>query len=361
MLGFAGWSMPLHYRSQVEEHHAVRREAGIFDVSHMTVIDLNGSMARELLRTLVVTDVDRLQRQGMAFYTCMLNELGGVIDDLIVYRLAAEQFRVVSNAATRTAVMSSINSHALAHAVEVVERRDLAMIAVQGPRARALTLKVLDREIRAAVQALEHFTAYSDDTIFVARTGYTGEDGLEIIVKAERGPDLWNALLREGVVPAGLGARDTLRLEAGMNLHGADMDEGTSLLECGLGWTVSWAPAGRSFVGREALERQRHDGIRQVRTGLILCAPGVLRAGQKVELLCGSGLVTSGGFSPTLGRSVALVRLPAAAAGEVRVEIRGRWLPARVVDPPFVRNGRSRVSVEDAAFALRSNLRSGAE
>lgn len=352
MVDFAGWCMPLHYGSQVQEHHTVRRVAGMFDVSHMTIIDIEGLQARQLLRRLLVTDIDRLQRPGMALYSCMLNEHGGVIDDLIVYRLEGVDFRLVSNAGTRTEVLNWIKTQGQNGTINITERRDLAMIAVQGPRARELTLNVLDAGMRARAQDLAPFTAHFGEAVLIARTGYTGEDGYEIMVPGGSMPSLWNALLAEGVAPAGLGARDTLRLEAGMNLYGADLDQGTSPLACGLGWTVSWAPEERRFIGREALERQRRDGPAQLRFGLVLCAPGVLRARQRVVLPGdGSGIVTSGGFAPTLGRSIALARLPVGAAGEVQVEIRDRWTAAKVVDPPFVRDGHPRVLMEETARA----------
>ena len=343
LVEFAGWEMPLRYGSQIEEHHAVRRASGVFDVSHMGVVDLRGGDALALLRLLLANDVARLERPGRALYTCMLNPRGGVLDDLIVYRLEGDGFRLVVNAATRGADLAWIVSHAAGLAVSVTERRDLAMLAVQGPAAREAAHRVLDRSLAARALVLGRFEAAWEGDRFVARTGYTGEDGYELIVPGEDAPALWGALLGEGVRPVGLGARDTLRLEAGLNLYGADMDESTSPLESGLGWTVAWSPPERAFVGREALEAERAQGPVRALVGLVLEAAGVLRAGQRVLADGGEGVVTSGGFAPTLGKSVALAQVPAGTAGRVRVEVRGRPLPALVVRPPFVRAGRPQV------------------
>ncbi len=349
MVGFAGWEMPLHYGSQVEEHHAVRRAAGVFDVSHMTVVDVTGGGAEAFLRRLLANDVARLAAEGQALYTCMLNERGGVIDDLIVYRAGPGWFRLVVNAATREKDLAWMCRHAGPHGVAVAERAELAMLAVQGPEARERTLPLLPPALRQAAAALAPFRAahLGPDGWLVARTGYTGEDGFEAILPADEAGALWDGLLAAGVRPCGLGARDTLRLEAGLNLYGQDMDEDTTPLECGLGWTVAWEPADRDFIGRAALERQRAAGPARVQAGLVLEARGVLRPGQTVRTPRGEGRVTSGGFGPTIGRSIALARVPAGTEGRVEVEIRGRALPARVVRPPFVRQGRIRIELED--------------
>lgn len=340
MVDFAGWDMPLHYGSQIEEHHQVRRDAGMFDVSHMAILDFTGEQARPFLRHLLANNVDKLRRSGKALYSCMLNEQGGVIDDLIVYYLDEHWFRVVSNAATRAKDLAWIQPRAAARGVQVRERRDLAMVAVQGPGAREKTLAVLDEKARAVARGLTPFTGAPVDEWFIACTGYTGEDGFEIMVPAAQVPAFWDALAQAGVKPIGLGARDTLRLEAGLNLYGSDMTEETSPLESGLGWTVAWDPADRDFIGRKALEAQR--GTQRSKfVGLVLEGGGVLRSRQKVVVDGAAGEITSGGFSPTLGKSIALARVPARTGATCQVEIRGRLVPAKVVKPPFVRHGKS--------------------
>lgn len=345
MVDFGGWDMPLHYGSQIEEHHAVRKRVGIFDVSHMTVVDVKGEAAQEFLRILLANDVAKLRATGSALYTCMLNPAGGVIDDLIVYLLAESNYRLVVNAATREKDLAWIRQQAASHPVAVLERAELAMIAVQGPLARDLATDLIDQQWRAAVMALKPFNALQAGSMFVACTGYTGEDGFEIILAENDASALWQALLGRGAVPCGLGARDTLRLEAGLNLYGNDMDEQTSPLEAGLGWTIAWDPEDRAFVGRDALAALRKQSAMQRFTGLLLEGRGVLRNHQRVVTVAGDGEITSGGFSPTLERSVALARLPEGDYNHAQVDIRGRLQDAKVVNPPFVRNGRIRIEL----------------
>ena len=341
MVDYGGWEMPVGYGSQIEEHHAVRRDAGMFDVSHMCAVDLRGAGARPLLLRLLANDVGRLTAAGKALYSCMLRPDGGVIDDLIACYLDERWFRVVVNAGTADKDLAWIKEHAKQIGVAVVARRDLAMIAIQGPNARARTLPLLPEGSRAAAGALGvFFGAAFDDEWFVSRTGYTGEDGFEVALPSEAAAGFWNALKGAGVAPCGLGARDTLRLEAGMNLYGNDMDETVTPLESGLAWTVV-LEGNRDFVGKAALEKQRAAGIARDLKGLQLEDRGVLRAHQKVDAgAAGTGEVTSGTFSPTLERSIALARLPAAAAGPVEVDIRGKRVPARIVKPPFVKTRR---------------------
>lgn len=343
MVDFGGWDMPIHYGSQIEEHHAVRRDAGMFDVSHMTVVDLHGPAAREFLRRLLANSVDKLKKPGRALYTCMLDARGGVIDDLIVYFLDESRFRLVVNAATRDKDLAWINAQAAGFEVEVRERPELAMIAVQGPTARERLHALLEPGAAARVAALGKFSAAEVEgphgsPLFVARTGYTGEDGYEVVVPATHAVELWNALLAAGVRPAGLGARDTLRLEAGMPLYGQDMDETVSPLEAGLGWTVAF-DAGRLFNGRAALEAQLAAGVPRQLIGLVLDDKGVLRHGQVVRSAAGDGEILSGTFSPTLGKAIAMARLPAGELAQLRVDIRGREVPVRQVEPPFARDG----------------------
>jgi glycine cleavage system T protein (aminomethyltransferase) len=344
MVDFGGWDMPVHYGSQIEEHHAVRRDAGMFDVSHMTVVDLHGAATRPFLRELLANDVGRLGTPGSALYTCMLNERGGVIDDLIAYFLSEDYFRLVVNAATRDKDLDWIARQAQRHGVEVRERGELAMIAVQGPQARAKAATLLGAGREVAL-ALKPFTAAALGDFFVARTGYTGEDGWEIILPAAQAPALWTALAAAAIAPCGLGARDTLRLEAGMNLYGADMTEETTPLESGLAWTVALSPPERAFIGRAALEAQRAAGVPRKLVGLLLEERGVLRAHQPVYADGGAGEVTSGTFSPTLQRSIALARVPAQTAAHCEVEIRGKRLRAAVVKVPFVRNGEIKIAL----------------
>ncbi len=349
MVDFGGWDMPIHYGSQIEEHHQVRRDAGMFDVSHMTVVDLRGPRVREFLRRLVANSVDKLKKSGKALYTCMLDERGGVIDDLIVYFMDEAFFRLVVNAATRDKDLAWIAKQAAAFGVQVAERPEFAMIAVQGPTARERVHGLLREQDRGAVARLARFAAVEAQSatgvpLFVARTGYTGEDGYEIVLPQAEAVAFWNALLEAGVKPAGLGARDTLRLEAGMNLYGQDMDESVSPYEAALAWTVA-LDEGRDFIGRGVLEAQAAGGAPRQMIGLVMDEKGVLRHGQKVLTANGDGEILSGTFSPTLGKAIAFARVPAGEPGDVRVDIRGKEVPVRVVRFPFVREGQAQPGV----------------
>jgi aminomethyltransferase len=330
--------MPLNYGSQIEEHHAVRRDAGMFDVSHMCPVDVRGD-ARAFLRYLVANNVDRLTQPGKALYSCMLNHAGGVVDDLIIYFMGDDWFRVVVNASTAPKDLAWMEKVRMdrGFAITITPRRDLAMIAIQGPNARAKFWQVRPAT-KAATESLGAFFAAAVGDLFVARTGYTGEDGFEVMLPVGQAPALWADLKAAGVAEAGLGARDTLRLEAGMNLYGNDMDETISPLDAGLAWTVDLKTP-REFVGRAALER---DGARKALVGLKLLDKGVLRSHQKVVTPQGEGEITSGTFSPTLGFSVAMARVPQGvkAGDTVQVDIRGKLLAAQVVKMPFVRNGK---------------------
>jgi len=342
MTSFAGWEMPLHYGSQIEEHHAVRRHAGLFDVSHMCIVDLPAA-ALPLLRRLLAFDASRLQ-PGRARYGVMLNPAGGVIDDLILYRPDESGYRLISNASTRERVLSWLEEQGGEGVL--TQRGDLALLALQGPRARELTLQVLGAELCPGSKDLSPFGCCRQGEWFLARTGYTGEDGFELAVPAASAPAVWQALTSAGFVPAGLAARDSLRLEAGLNLYGHEMDEGLSPLEADLTWTIDWEPADRQFIGRAALVRQQQEGGRHCRRGVLLEGRGVLREGQ---LLFNNGVqrgrLTSGGFSPSLQRGIGLCRVEVAALEEEEqawmVGIRGRRMPVRMVEPPFVRRGRS--------------------
>ncbi|MBA6292212.1 glycine cleavage system aminomethyltransferase GcvT [Colwellia sp. MB3u-70] len=342
MVDFYGWEMPINYGSQIEEHHAVRKDAGMFDVSHMTIVDVQGVDAQAFLRRLVINDVAKLDVAGKALYTGMCNLEGGVIDDLIVYFFSNTDYRLVVNSATRVKDLAWINEQASAFDVAITERPEFAMIAVQGPQAKAKVATLLDAEQRAAVEGMKPFFSVQAGDLFLATTGYTGENGYEIALPADQAADLWQQLLDVGVKPCGLGARDTLRLEAGMNLYGLDMDESVSPLAANMAWTISWEPEDRNFNGREVLAAQRAAGDQPKLVGLVLEEKGVLRTGLKVITEAGEGVITSGTFSPTLGYSIAMARIPRSVAlgSTVEVEMRKKLVKVQVIKPSFVRNGK---------------------
>ena len=340
LVEFGGWEMPLHYGSQIEEHHRVRGDAGVFDVSHMLALDISGSDSRAFLRYALANDVARLERGGRALYSLLLNERGRILDDLIVYFVGDNRYRVVVNAGTAEKDLAWLEAllQRSPCTIDIARRRDLCILAVQGPNARARVWDAL-AETRGATETLRRFHAAKCGDFFIARTGYTGEDGFELMFPAAQAENVWHALMRAGAAPCGLGARDTLRLEAGMNLYGQDMDETATPSESGLAWTVDLSGE-RQFVGRQALE---HEHPERKLVGLVLIGRGVLRAHQRVMTAHGEGRTTSGGFAPTLGRSIALARVPNAvnAGDTVHADIRERLREARVVRPPFVRNGRN--------------------
>lgn len=340
MVDFFGWDMPLNYGSQIEEHNVVRQDAGMFDVSHMTIVDVKGVDAKAYLRNLLTHDVEKLQVAGKALYSGMLNEEGGVVDDLIVYFFTEQDYRVVVNSATKEKDLNHLNKYAEGFDITITERPELAMLAVQGPNAKAKVASLLSDTQKAAVEGMKMFFGVQADDLFIATTGYTGEAGYEIIVSEYAAADLWDKLLEAGVKPCGLGARDTLRLEAGMNLYGQDMDETISPLAANMGWTVTWEPQERDFVGRKAVTDVKANGTEKL-VGLVLTEKGVLRAGQKVKAEGGEGVITSGTFSPTLGHSIAMARVPKSVGETVEVEMRKKWVTVKVVKPSFVRNGKS--------------------
>ena len=341
MVDFGGWDMPLHYGSQVEERHEVRRDCGVFDVSHMTVIDITGVQAKEWLQYLLANDVERLNTPGRALYSAMLNEQGGVVDDMIVY-LMPDGYRLIVNAATRDQDLAWMQAQSLGYAVQLLERPELALLAIQGPQARHKVAELVSQARSQVIQQLKPFEGQSSGDWFIARTGYTGEDGLEILLPADQAPAFFNDLVGAGISPIGLGARDTLRLEAGMNLYGQDIHLSVSPLCANMAWTIAWEPASRKFVGRQALEAEMAGGVQLKLVGLVLEERGVLRAHQVVRIAnVGEGEITSGSFSPTLSKSIALARVPMATADRAEVEIRGKWYPVRVVKPTFVRQGKA--------------------
>jgi aminomethyltransferase len=345
MVDFAGWDMPLHYGSQVQEHHIVRNDAGVFDVSHMTILDCKGEKVTDFLRYLVANNVDRLV-PGKALYTCMLNEQGGVIDDLIIYKMDSLFYRLVVNSATHDKDIAWIEKQAKPFHLTITERTDLAMLAIQGPAVRQKIVNLFDPRELQSIFDLKPFHAIQLEDYFVARTGYTGEDGFEIILSETLAPLFWKKLLEAGIHPCGLGARDTLRLEAGLNLYGADMDEMVTPLESNLGWTVAFEPMDRQFIGREALEKQRAAGVSKRLVGIVLKGQGVLRNHQEVIVngAC-AGEITSGSFSPTLNKGIALARVAAGIGTECQIEIRGKQISAEIIKPPFVKKN-SVVTVE---------------
>ena len=341
IVDFAGWEMPINYGSQVEEHHQVRTDAGMFDVSHMTVVDLEGDKVIEFLQYLLANDVAKLKTEGKALYSAMLNEQGGVIDDLIVYYMNDKWFRMVVNAGTRDKDMAWINKQCGVFNVVVTERPELSMIAVQGPNAREKALSVLPLDVSQAAADLKRFVGTASGDWFIARTGYTGEDGFEIMLPESEAPAFWESLAEAGVKPIGLGARDTLRLEAGMNLYGTDMDETTSPLISNLGWTIAWEPEDRVFIGRDKIEAEKASGVKQKLVGLVLEGKGVLRGHMKVVCESGEGEITSGTFSPSLKQAIAIARVPMDVGDSCEVEVRGKLLKAKVVKPVFFREGKS--------------------
>lgn len=342
MVDFYGWEMPINYGSQIEEHHAVRQKSGMFDVSHMTIVDVTGADAQDYLRKLVINDVAKLTVEGKALYTGMLNEEGGVIDDLIIYHFSDTRYKLVVNSATREKDLAWMNKQAGTFDVMITERPEFGMIAVQGPEAIEKVATLLTPEQKKAVEGMKPFFGVQTGELFIATTGYTGENGYEIVVPEAQAADLWQKLLDAGVAPCGLGARDTLRLEAGMNLYGLDMDETVSPLAANMAWTISWEPTDRDFIGRSVLEAQKEAGNQPKLVGLIFEEKGVLRSGLKVITPDGDGIITSGTFSPTLGHSIAMARVPRSVkfGDTIQVEMRKKLVDVQVIKPSFVRNGK---------------------
>jgi len=335
MVDFAGWDMPLHYGSQIQEHHVVRNHAGVFDVSHMTVIDVSGQQATQWLQHIIANDVGVL-KPDQAQYGLLLNTNAGIIDDLIVYKRTSD-YRLIVNAGTREKVLAWFEQQRGTFEVSWKLRSSMAIIAVQGPQAISLVKEATGFD--GAAMSPFSFLESSNGCMY-ARTGYTGESGLEMVLPDHDVLELWQNLLRVGVKPVGLAARDTLRLEAGMSLSGQDMDETTHPLESALGWTIAWQPESRTFIGREALNAIRNSGSALKLCGVVLQGRGVLRHGQKIVSDAGEGIITSGIYSPTLEYSIGLARVPKTIESDCHVEIRGKQLAVKIVKPPFVRNGK---------------------
>ena len=338
MVDFGGWNMPINYGSQVQEHIAVRTDKGMFDVSHMTIVDLTGADSESFLLRVLANDVSKLAN-SKALYSTMLNDNGGIIDDLIVYKRTDNSYRIVVNAATREKDLAWFEKQAFNFAVQITERQKLAMLAVQGPNAINTCLKVLPKDISQHLATLAKFSCIDADDYFIGRTGYTGEDGVEILVAEHDVIDLWNSLLQAGVTPCGLGARDTLRLEAGMHLYGQDMNDEVIPLECGLGWSVRKTDT--NFIGSNALQQQRLAGITKKMTGVVLTERGILRHGQELIDENGlTGIITSGSFSPSAEVAIGMAIVDKNFGGNVKVKIRKKELLVKCIKLPFVRNGK---------------------
>lgn len=344
MVDFAGWDMPIHYGSQLNEHHAVRQSAGIFDVSHMTILDFTGKDVTQFLRMLLANDVAKLKYPGKALYSCLLNEDGGIIDDLIVYYLAKDHYRIVSNSSTRDTVCAWMTLQLSRFHTTLELRDDLSILAIQGPEAIARLKSVLSFSDYAVLERLKPFHTLADGQLFIARTGYTGEDGVEIMLPHDQALSLWDACLNAGISPCGLGARDTLRLEAGLNLYGTDMTIDTTPLESNLAWTVAFQPEDRAFIGREALLEQKRHSYPQL-VGLVLESKGVLRNHLPVWVGEARGEITSGSYSPSLERGIAMARIPGGFADSCEIELRGKRLPARIIPLPFLKQGQPTFSL----------------
>lgn len=349
IIDFAGWLMPLHYGSQVKEHESVRKDAAVFDVSHMAAIDITGKDVLVFLRKVLANDVGKLL-PTKALYSCMLNHNAGILDDLIVYCLSDSHYRLVVNAATDEKDLAWLHQQAASYAIKLQPRRDLAILAIQGPCAWEKIRKVLNPAQNEATTILKPFSAIEIQDWLIARTGYTGEDGAEIMLPQNQVQGFWENLITHDISPAGLGARDSLRLEAGFNLYGMDMDDSVTPLESNVGWTVDWTDKAREFIGKEALQQQLNNGVKRQLVGVVIQAKAVCRAGMDVYLEDNKnqelhGTLTSGGFSPTLGCSLGLARIPMGNFSSLSIEIRGKRIPAKMIKPPFVKKGIANFSL----------------
>lgn len=335
-----GWNMPLHYGDQVDEHHQVRTACGVFDVSHLCVLDVGGSAAQAWLSLHLSNDVGRLAQPGQAQYSLLLSETGGILADVLVYRLTTG-FRLITDPACKTQLLDALHTHPDTDTLHVTEASNTALLAIQGPQARERCAALVSAARAAVIEQLSPFQAQEVEGWFIARTGFTGEDGLEILLPAEDATAFFYELIGAGVTPAGLAARDTLRVEAGFCQYGQDLTLHTSPLSLSLEHVIAWEPHDRRFIGRSALEQLRADGGDTHRlVGLILEERGILRHGDVVRVEgLGSGMITSGSFSPTLGKIIALAQVPAGTSDRAEVEVRGKWYPVRVVRPGFVRHG----------------------
>jgi aminomethyltransferase len=331
LVPFAGWEMPVQYRGIREEHLAVREHAGIFDVSHMGEVETEGPGAEAFLQRLVSNDVARLAPGG-AQYALLCREDGGVLDDLFTYRLGPERFLTVTNAANHERDLAWLRAHAEGFDVTLHDRvSDLAMLAVQGPAARGLVAPLVDGELPARFKTAELAVAGAPD-VLVAGTGYTGEDGVELLMAPEHAGTIWDAVVAAGALPVGLGARDTLRLEVCFHLYGNDLMETRGPIEAGLGWCCKEQTG---FIGAEAVARAREAGTAELLAPFVLTGPGVPRQGNPVV---GGGEVTSGTLSPSLGIGIGMAYLPAERArpgSPFEIDVRGKVRSAEVRAKPL--------------------------
>ena len=336
MVNFSHWEMPISYTSLIEEHHAVRNTAGIFDVSHMSVFDFKGGDQVAFFEKIFANDIKKICNDDKAIYGALLNEEGGILDDLIIYH-ANEKFRLVSNCSTREQNRQWYEKHAVEFGVEVVERSDMGILAIQGPDALSKILSI--DGINPQVNNLQSFGCMFDGDKLYARTGYTGEDGLEIIVPSEDINQFWDQALKLGCTPIGLGARDTLRLEAGLNLYGNDMTIENHPYESNLGWTIDMTDENRQFIGKQALLSIDQSKSQKI-VGIILRDKGVLRSGYEVIHNEGKGVVLSGSYSPTLQSSIGLARVDQGYKKDGKVMIRNKMLNIDFVSPRFIERGK---------------------
>jgi len=344
LVPFAGWEMPVQYAGIVEEHNAVRGAAGMFDVSHMGRFEVHGPDAGRFLRYVSTWDVTSLA-PGAGHYAAACREDGGILDDVYVFRLEDERWLIVVNASNAPKMRDWMAGHVAQFDARLVDRyHSTAMIAVQGPEALARLDAVVGADLVRSLKPRRcGETDWKGHTLFASRTGYTGEDGLELVIDARGGPALWRALLEAGVTPCGLGARDTLRLEAALALYGNDIDEDTNPFEIGLDWVVT-LDDGANFLGRGALVAARDRGAGRQLVCLRALGRGIMRHGHAIRNGgAGVGVVTSGGFSPTLGVSIGLGFVPPTRAdvgGRLEVDVRGKALPVEVVQRPFYKRPR---------------------
>ena len=336
MVNFSNWEMPISYSSLIEEHNAVRNTVGIFDVSHMSVFDFDGDNQVAFFEKIFANDIKKIYKDNKAIYGALLNEEGGILDDLIIYH-ANNKFRLVSNCSTREQNRQWFEKHAVEFGVKVMERSDMGILAIQGPDALNKILEI--KEIDAQVNTLQSFGCMFEGDKLYARTGYTGEDGLELIVPTKDINHLWDQALELGCTPIGLGARDTLRLEAGLNLYGNDMTINNHPYESNMGWTIDMSDENREFIGKDALLSIDQSKSQKI-VGIILQDKGILRSGYEITHEQGKGVVLSGSYSPTLQSSIGLARVDQGYKENGKVMIRNKLLNIDFVSPRFLGQGK---------------------
>ncbi len=333
---FHGWEIPIHFGSQIQEHNSVRDSAGVFDLSYMTIIDVVGDKAQAWLRTMLTNDVAALEVQ-QSMYSCLCNEDGGILDDLIAYKLSASRFRLVFNVSTRDKVISWLQSH-LQQGVKLDVLTDVAMLAVQGPKAETKLARSLGSvNIQMPVGPIQRFYTMEQSDWLISRTGYTGEDGFEIFMPSSQAPSFFEDLLNQDVRACGYAARDSLRLEAGLNYYGKDLDEQHTPAQSGLDRNVDVSDPNRHFIGRDILYDQKATGTAVHQVALVLRAGGNMTTGQQVQR-AGTivGEITSGRFSPTFQESIALARVNRPVIGGCDVIINDQLFAVEIAELPFI-------------------------